>query len=546
VHSVIIGTPEHYTTSFNDREDTKTTAEFDAMLQVRTVVKAGPRKIGVTFAAKTAALDPQKLRPLLSPYDAVDTHGVPRVDKVMITGPFNPAGPGDTPSRQRIFICRPAAVAAGLRAADELPCAQRILTRLAERAYRRPVSDSDLQPLLDFFRAGRADGSFDVGIERALMRLLTSPSFLFRSERGMATASANTLARLTDLELASRLSFFLWSSIPDDTLRQAASGGRLNAPAATDVQVRRMLADPRSEALAANFAGQWLYLRNLQNILPIVDDYPDFDDDLRQAFKRETELLFDAVLRENRSVLELLTADFTFVNERLARHYGIPDVYGSTFRRVAVKDEARRGLLGQGSILTVTSNANRTSPVRRGKWILENIIGTAPPPPPPNVPALTDNKDRPAPVSMREQMEQHRANPACASCHRLMDPLGFALENFDAVGGWRIKDGSTLIDSRVDLASGASVEGPAGLRRALAARPELFARTVTEKLLTYALGRPLEYFDMPVVRKIVRDAGPAYQFSALVLGVTRSVPFTMRMNESDTSRGAEGAVAHRH
>jgi len=540
VHAVIVGTPEQFTTSFDDRLNTKTTADFDATLQVRVPIKAGPREIGVTFAAKTNALDPQKLRPLLSPADAVDTHGVPRVDKVMITGPFDPAGPGDTPSRRMVFVCHPAS------AADEEPCAKRIITRLVGRAYRRPVSEVDVAPILEFYRAGRREGSFDQGVERAVVRLLTSPQFLFRSERGVPLKPGATSARLTDIELASRLSFFLWSSIPDAALQQAAVEGRLSDPLVLDRQIRRMIADPRSEALTTNFAGQWLYLRNLKNFLPIADEYPDWDDDLRQGFKRETELLFKSVLHDDRSVLQLLTADYTFVNERLARHYGIPNIYGSQYRRVTVTDENRRGLLGHGSILTVTSNANRTSPVRRGKWILENLIGTPPPPPPPNVPALTDNKDRAKPLTMRQQMEQHRANPACASCHRLMDPLGLALDNFDAVGGWRLKDAGTLIDAKVQLLDGTDVEGPAGLRQALLRRPELFAQTVTEKLMIYALGRPLEYYDMPTVRAIVRDAARTnYKFSALVTGVIHSTPFTMTTNGGRRSDGqvARTAVA---
>ncbi|MGB7218801.1 MAG: DUF1592 domain-containing protein, partial [Vicinamibacterales bacterium] len=521
VHAVTVGTPEQFATSFDDRLNTKTTADFDATLQVRVPIKAGPREIGVTFVAKTSALDPQKLRPLLSPYDAVDTHGMPRVDRVMITGPFGTTAPGDTPSRRQVFVCRPTTVA------EEEPCARRILTRLGERAYRRPVTDADIAPLLDFYRAGRGEGSFETGIERAVVRLLASPQFLFRSDRGLPRAAGAAPARVTDLELASRLSFFLWSSIPDDTLRQAAVGGRLKDPLVLARQVRRMLADSRSEALTTNFAGQWLYLRNLKNILPIVDEYPDFDDDLRQGFRRETELLFRSVLHEDRSVLELLTADYTYVNERVAHHYGITNVYGSQFRRVAITDPNRRGLLGHGSILTVTSNANRTSPVRRGKWILENLMGTPPPSPPANVPPLADNKERATPLTMRAQMEQHRANPVCASCHRLMDPLGLALDNYDAVGAWRVKDAGSVIDAKVETADGRMMDGPAGLRQALLARPELFAQTVTEKLLIYALGRPLEYYDIPTVRRIVRDAAPGgYRFSALIEGVIQSVPFT--------------------
>ena len=523
VHGVTIGTPEQFAISFDDRLNTKTTAEFDETLKVRVALKAGPREIGVTFVAKTAAQDPQKLRPLASPFDAVDTHGVPRLDAVMITGPFNPTGPGDTPSRRRVLTCRPAT------AAEEVPCARTIVSALARKAYRRPITPADLDLLLGFYQAGRADGAFEHGIERALVRILTSPEFLFRMEHDPATAKPGMLTRVTDLELASRLSFFLWSSLPDEPLLQSAVQGRLHEPLVLDREVRRMLQDPRADALVTNFAGQWLYLRNVRTVTPIVDEYPDFDDDLRQGLRRETELLFSSVIREDRNVLDLLTADYTFVNERLARHYGIPGVYGERFRRVAVKDEARRGLLGQGSILAVTSNANRTSPVRRGKWILENLIGSPPPPPPPNVPPLVDNKDRSRPLSMREQMEQHRASPQCASCHRLMDPLGLALENFDAVGAWRIRDADTLVDASTELADGTPVNGPLGLRQALLRQPETIVRTMTEKLMTYALGRGLESYDMPTVRAIVRTAAPDYRFTSLVMGVVRSTPFQMRM-----------------
>ncbi len=523
VHAVTIGTPEQFAQSFDDRLNTKTTVEFDDTLKVRVPVTAGPHEVGVTFVAKTAAQDPQRLRPLLSPFDAVDTHGVPRIDAVMVTGPFSPTGPGDTPSRQRIFTCRPTA------AAQEEPCAREILGRLARLAYRRPVAATDLDVLLGFYRSGRADGSFDTGIERALIRLLTAPEFIFRIEQDRPGAQAGVLARVSDLELASRLSFFLWSSIPDEPLLQVATQGRLRDPLVLRQQVRRMLQDARAEALVSNFAGQWLYLRNVRTLTPIADEFPDFDDDLRQGFRRETELLFTSIMRENRSVLDLLTADYTYVNERLARHYGISGVYGERFRRVPVTDPSRRGLLGQGSILSVTSNANRTSPVRRGKWILENLIGSPPPAPPPNVPALVENKDRATPLSMREQMEQHRASPACASCHRMMDPLGLALENFDAVGGWRVRDSGTLVDPSTQLADGSMISGPSGLRQALLRQPETFVRTMTEKLMTYALGRGLEPYDMPTVRAVVKSSVPDYRFNALVMGIVTSTPFQMRM-----------------
>ncbi|MEQ1760533.1 MAG: DUF1592 domain-containing protein [Vicinamibacterales bacterium] len=525
VHAVVVGTPEQFATSFDDRLNTKNSAEFDATLQVRVPVTAGPHEVGVTFVAKTAAQDPQKLRPFSSPFDAVDTHGVPRIDAVMVTGPFNPTGPGDTPSRRKILTCKPTG------AADESTCARSILTTLARRAYRRPTTPGDAELLMGFFQAGRRDGgSFDHGIERGLIRILTSPEFIFRMERDSAAARPGTMARVSDLELASRLSFFLWSSIPDDALIRAATLGQLRTPAGLERQVRRMLLDPKAEAIVANFAGQWLYLRNVRTVTPIADEFPDFDDDLRQGFRRETELLFGSIIREDRSVVDLLTADYTFVNERLAKHYGIPGVYGERFRRVPVADEARRGLLGQGSVLTVTSNANRTSPVRRGKWILENLIGSPPPAPPPNVPALTDNKDRAVPLSMRQQMEQHRANPVCASCHRLMDPLGLALENFDATGAWRVRDASSLVDASTELADGNKINGPVGLRQTLLRQPETFVRTMTEKLMTYGLGRSLEFYDMPTVREVVRTSSASnYRFSSLVLGIVNSMPFQMRM-----------------
>jgi mono/diheme cytochrome c family protein len=528
VHLVTLGTPEQFADSFQDRTNSKLAADFDAQFQVRVPVKAGPRTVGVTFLAKSAAQDPQKLQPLLSPFDAVDTHGVPRVDAVMITGPYKVTGPGDTPSRRRVFVCRPAS------ASEETPCARKIITTLARRAYRRPVTGADLELLLGFYRDGRRDGSFDTGIERVLIRLLASPEFVFRVERDPDDAAPGSLRRVTDLELATRLSSFLWSSIPDDALLEAASEGKLKDPRVLEREVRRMIADPKGQALVGNFAGQWLYLRNLRTTAPITDEFPDFDDDLRQAFLRETQMLFESVVREDRNVLDLMNADYTFVNERLAKHYGIPDVYGSRFRRVPVRDEARRGLLGQGSFLTVTSNANRTSPVKRGKWILENVLGTPPPPPPPNVPPLKENSEREQPLSMRQQMEQHRASPACASCHKLMDPVGFSLENFDGVGAWRTKDADNPIDTAVELYDGAKIDGPIALRQWIMRHPEIFVRTVTEKLMTYALGRGLAYYDMPAVRAIVREqAQQGYRFSSIVMGIVKNTAFQMRMKGSE-------------
>jgi hypothetical protein len=414
-------------------------------------------------------------------------------------------------------------------AASEDGCARQIIETLARRAYRRPVTVAEVNRLLMFYEAGRKDGTFDRGIERALRSILSSPKFVFRAEQD-APAPPGTIYAISDLELASRLSFFLWSSIPDDELVEVARRGSLRKPAVLEKQVRRMLVDRRSDAFVSNFAGQWLQLRNLRASIPDQNDFPDFDDNLRQAFRRETELLFQSVMRGDRNVLELLTADYTFVNERLAKHYGIPHVYGSHFRRVAVTDESRRGLLGQGSVLLLTSHPDRTSPVLRGKWILDNLLGTPPPPPPANVPALEESQGQ-TPRTVREQLEIHRRSPTCASCHRMMDPLGLALENFDAVGAWRTRDAGTSIDSSTDLNDGTHVEGVAGLRQVLLTKRDLFVSTMAEKMLTYALGRGLEYYDRPVVRAIARDAARhEYRFSALVMGIVNSTPFRMRTN----------------
>jgi hypothetical protein len=406
---------------------------------------------------------------------------------------------------------------------------ERILTDLSRIAYRRPVSDGDLEVLLDFYDGGRRNAGFEKGIQTALKLILSNPSFLFRSEPDPASIAGGTVYRVNDLALASRMSFFLWSSIPDDELLNLASQGRLRDPVVLEQQVQRMLSDPRSIAIVNNFAGQWLFLRNLQSVRPDNQEFPNFDDNLRQALRRETELFFESVMRENRSVLDLLTADYTFINDRLAQHYGIPNIYGSRFRRISLEGEARRGLLGHGSILTVTSYPNRTSPVLRGKWILENLLGTPPPPPPPNVPALDENQSGREVLSVRERLEEHRSNPACASCHAVMDPLGFALENFDAVGEWRVRERGGPIDALGQLADGTEVNGPASLRQALMNRREQFVGTLTEKLLTYALGRGLDYRDMPVVRKIVGDAArDNYRFTSIILNIVKSTPFQMK------------------
>ncbi|MCY4076523.1 MAG: DUF1592 domain-containing protein [Acidobacteria bacterium] len=509
-------------------------------LEVRTPVTAGPHAIGVAFLRKTSA-EPEGIRKLyLRPFTGEGSGGdsryQPYVESVTIAGPYESSGARPvegTPSRERIFTCRPATGDAS--AADEAACAREILATVARRAYRRPVGDDDVARLLTFYDRGRAAGSFDNGIEMALRRLLVSPEFLFRVERDPEGIAPGASYRLSDLELASRLSFFLWSSIPDDALLAAAERGELGDPEAFEAQVERMLADPRSEALVGNFAGQWLTLRNAAAVRPDEDEFPDFGEGLRQAFRRETELLFDSVLRESRSTLDLLAADYTFVNERLAQHYGIPNVRGSHFRRVVLDDAdaARGGLLGHGSILTVTSYANRTSPVNRGKWVLENILGTPPPPPPPDVPEL-ETAEGAEPLSMREAMEQHRANPVCASCHRLMDPLGLSLEPFDAIGRWRDREaGGAAIDASGELPDGTPFDGPSGLRAALLRHPDRFVTTVTEKLMTYALGRGVEHYDAPAIRAIVRDAArDDYRLSALVKGVARSTPFQMRRSPS--------------
>jgi catechol 2,3-dioxygenase-like lactoylglutathione lyase family enzyme len=523
VHLVTIGTPDDYRTSLMGPDNAVRIIE--ARMQTRVRLKAGPHAIGVTFVEKTGALPPTLLQPYLSTLDPVDSDGVPRFETVTISGPYNATGAGDTPSRRRVFTCRPAANA-GLAA--ETACARQIITAFARRAYRRPVHNADVEPVLAFYERGRAKGGFDAGVQLAVQRILSDPEFVFRAEKD-PSPGPRTAQRISDLELASRLSFFLWSSVPDDELLTAAARGRLKEPQVLERQVRRMLADSRASALVANFAGQWLYLRNLRNVVPSKDAFPDFDDNLRQALQRETELLIEHVMKQDRSVIELLTADFTFVNERLARHYGIPNVYGTQFRRVPVTNDARRGLLGHGSILTVTSQPNRTSPVLRGKWILDNLLGTPPPAPPAVVPPLKENSERDRPLTMREQMEEHRANPACAGCHKLMDPLGFALENFDGVGAWRTTDLRTAIDPSTELADGSRVAGPSALRETIVSRPAVFVSTMTEKMLTYALGRGLESYDMPVVRSIVRDAGRTdYRFTSIVLGIVRSVPFQMR------------------
>ena len=560
----------------------------DAHLNFRTSVTGGPHEVQVAFIKRPSALIETERQPYLASYNSDRTPRTqPALYSVSIAGPFNPTGIGETPSRKRIFTCRPASATLRrgspepegqrrpAKASEEQSCARNILSALARRAYRRPATNAEVETLLDFYKQGRADGSFEHGVEMALRAMLTSPAFLFRIEQEPATnagsieqdpasvphpnagaalggprragpalrtrqsASAPVVSgssrtnayRINDLELASRLSFFLWSSIPDDQLLDAAVSGRLKDAAVLEQQVRRMLADPRADALVNNFAAQWLYLRNLDEHKPDNRLFPDFDDNLRQAFRRETELLFESVMTEDRNVLDLLRADYTFVNQRLAKHYGIPNVYGSHFRRVELgKNHVRGGLLGQGSIMTVTSYANRTSPVRRGQWILENLLGTPVPAPPVNVPPLPENAPGAKILTVRERMVQHRANPVCSSCHQLMDPVGLATENFDAIGRFRTQsEAGGPIDASGGLPDGSTFDGAIGLRKAVLNRPELFVSTLTEKLMTYALGRGLEYYDAPAVRDITRRARTEdYRFSSIVLGIVNSTPFQMR------------------
>jgi hypothetical protein len=527
----------------SDPQEERVKMSPDIHLEFRLRVKAGPETIGIAFLDKSyAAIEDLVHRPMSSTKDSnigmqYGYSTVPHLARVDITGPYNATGSGDTPSRRRIFVCHPSG------SADEISCARQILSTLVRRAFRRAPADGDLESLLSFYQRERSrTGSFEAGIEMALRRVLADPEFIFRFEPAPAAVAPNTAYRISDTELASRLSFFLWSSIPDDELLNLAIQGNLHEPAVLEQQTRRMLGDERARALVTNFAGQWLYLRDLKSANPDPIEFPDFDDNLRQAFQRETEMLFASVLHENRSVLDLLDADYTFVNERLAKHYGIPSIYGPDFRRVPVPSDARRGLLGQGSMLLVTSNANRTSPVQRGKWILENLLGSPPPLPPPNVPPLKENAAGASGASVRERMEEHRANPACAGCHKIMDPIGLALENFDGVGRWRAKDSGFTIDGSGQLVDGTRVDGPASLRKALLDRPEAFVGAMTEKLLMYGVGRETKYYDMPVVRAIMRDAArDRYRFSDLVLGIVKSAPFQMRVKEaaSDTGRKAD-------
>lgn len=513
----------------------------DEGLQVRVPVKAGTREVGVSFVSRQ--WEPEGiLQPPQRGFARTTNelyYGNPSVATIFIGGPYQPTSTIDTPSRRKVFTCRPTRTSGArvasrtaqggstARSADDA-CARTILTTLARRAYRRSITDEDVRTLMEFFRAGRDDGGFDAGIQRGIRRILSSPSFLFRIEREPVNVPAGTPYRVNDVDLASRLSFFLWSSVPDDDLLDVAVRGKLSDAAELERQVQRMLRDPRSQSLVDNFAAQWLQLGRLAGVVPDADEYPEFDENLRDAFQQETRLFVGGQFREDRSVVDLLSANYSYVNERLARHYKIPNVYGSHFRRVTFADGVRGGLLGQASIMTVTSYPNRTSPVVRGKWLLENMLGSPPPPPPPDVPALKNGGEDNQPHSVRERMEAHRKNPGCAVCHVRMDPLGFSLENFDALGKWRTVSDGTTIDASAFLPDGTKFEGIAGLRSLLLSHREDFVRTFTEKLMAYALGRGVEYYDLPAIRAVVRDAAADdHRWSSLVQGIVKSPPFTM-------------------
>ena len=521
-----------------DQQQAPAVAAINArFMDIPVKVTAGPHKVGVMFVARTFA-EPDEVLHSFRPSAGEDR--IPRIGSLEIQGPFNPTGVSDTPSRARVFVCRPKSQS------DELPCAKTILSSIARKAYRRPITDADLEAPLAFYGAARALGDFDTAIRDALPTILASPKFLYRAERVAGRTRARQRAR--DWRRGAGVASVV---LPDRarTGRRAArrwpSAERSRRRAVLEAQVRRLLADPRSESLVSNFAFQWLKMRALDEIDPDPIIFPNFDDSLRAAFRREMELFVGSILREDRSVLDLLTADHTFVNERLALHYGIPDIRGDRFRRVTLTDPNRWGLLGKGAVLLTTSYANRTAPVLRGAWILENLLGTPPAAPPPDVEAFPENKDGEKARSVREIMEQHRAKPSCNACHGVMDPLGFALENFDAIGEWRSEDryAGTAIDASGSLIDGTSVSSPADLRVALTRRPEQFVQTLTERLMTYALGRTVEYYDMPTVRRIVREsARDKYRFSSIVLGIVRSDPFRMRM----VPGGGDSTLARQH
>jgi cytochrome c5 len=535
VYSAEIGGPEDHAAQAKSMNDVRPIIDA-RMTAARIKVTAGPHDVGFTFRERPAQRQDVWVPSVRDSQEIHFTGGLPKLKTVGIEGPYNVTGVSPTPSRERLFVCQPRA------ATEEAACAGRIVRQLTQRAYRRPVTADDLQAPLAFYQQARDDGgSFDAGIRAALARVLVGTSFLYRIERDPVGVKPGTARRVSDVELASRLSFFLWSSIPDERLMSVATSGKLRAPGVLAAEARRMIRDPRADALVSNFTGQWLQLRNLEaKVRPDILMFPDFDDNIRDAFRRETELLFAHILRENRSVLELLSADYTFVNERLARHYGIPGVYGNRFRQVTLTDPNRRGLLGHGSILSLTSVANRTSPVYRGKFILTTFMNTPPPPPLPNVPTLEESNKDQAPKTVREQLERHRTPLACAGCHRVIDPPGFALEHFNPVGQWREKgENGAAIDAGGVLADGTKVDGPAALRNAILSRPDAFATVLTERLLTYALGRGVEPSDMPVVRKIVAQAARSgYRFESIVSGIIESAPFQMRT----TLESAEGST----
>jgi mono/diheme cytochrome c family protein len=500
----------------------------DDALEVRLPIKAGTRLVAAAFT--DAAPTPERIARSRGRNGPGEVDGnAPGIDVLSVSGPFDGKTPEDTPSRRRIFTCRPTSTR------DEEVCVRRIMSTLARRGYRRPVTDEDIQPLVAIYKEGRAARDFEAGVERALEALLSSPSFLFRAEQELGGTRVSAAYRLSDLELASRLSFFLWRSIPDDELLDAAVAGQLKTPAGVARQVKRLLADKKSSRFMKDFSEQWLEVRNVQSKAPDSNLFSSFDDSLRKAMLKETELFFESQVREDRPVQDLLRADYTFLNEQLARHYGVNDVFGGHFRRVTVTDERRRGLLGHASVLTTTSYENRTSVVLRGKWVLENLLGAPPPPPPPNVPPLKENDGRSKPTALRERMEQHRNNPVCASCHSRMDPLGFALEHFDAVGQWRDTDSGAAINASITL-HGEAIESPKAFREALLTQTDEFPHTVAEKLLIYALGRGLDYYDAPAVRALVREMNAAdYKWSALVLAIVQSRPFTMRRGGENTN-----------
>jgi len=511
-------------------------------------VRAGPQRISASF--------PQKFDgPIEDEYQMVEQSLVdvsvgalpgmttlPHLHELSVTGPLKAEGVSDTPSRRKIFVCRPGA------GEDEIPCAKRILSALARQAYRRPVTPNDLEDLLSFYQRGKNEGNFETGIRTAIQAMIASPEFVFRFEKTPAGIAPGTNYRVSELELASRLSYFLWSSAPDDELVTLASEGKLKDPAVLEKQARRMLADPKSEALSKNFASEWLHLQNLNEAVPDLYLFPNFDRSLANSMRRETELLFDSIVHNDSSIMDLLTANYTFVDERLAKHYGIPNVMGNRFRRVAVTDPNRYGVLGHAGILTLTSTAIRTSPVQRGKYVMQVLLGTPPPPAPPNVPALPENAELRTghvakPLSVRERMEEHRANPTCASCHKLMDPIGFAMENFDPVGVWRTHDSGFPIDPKGQMFDGSKLDGPVALRNALVGRQDAFIAAFSESLLAYGLGRVLEYWDMPQVRSIERDAARNNnKFSSFVLGIVRSPAFQMRRAEEAEPKGTAPTI----